>query len=108
MSEKKSRKRGRKRKFLLVTKDYWLIEEKLIPKYADLIESYSVKLREEWKVKEVDIVVKQESDLPVSQPVHEVIQSVADSPVVSQPVHERIPAIPPLEVCFLDKFSKSR
>ena len=94
MPEKKNRKRGRKRKFLLVTKSYWLIEDKLIPKYADLIESYSEKLREEWKVKEVDIVVKQESDAPVSQPVHERIESEADSPAVSQPVHERIPAIP--------------
>ena len=68
MSEIRSRtvhikkKKKLKKKFLLTSKKCWLIEEKLIPLYQHLVDSYSVKLREEWtvKVEETDVEVVQQ------------------------------------------------
>ena len=58
----KKRKKKLKRMFLLTSKKCWLIEEKLIPLYQHLVDSYSVKLREEWnvKVEETDVEVVQQ------------------------------------------------
>merc|ERR1712013_84094 len=40
-----------KKKFLLTSKKCWLIEQSLLPLYQHLVEGYSEKLRDEWKVK---------------------------------------------------------
>ena len=59
---KKKKKKNLKKKFLLTSKKCWLIEEKLIPLYEHLVDSYSVLLREEWNVKleETDVEVVQQ------------------------------------------------
>ena len=36
-------------------KEYWLIEETLMPTYAHLVDSYSEKVKNEWKVKVEDL-----------------------------------------------------
>ena len=56
-----SKKRKTKKEFLLTSKKCWLLDEKLIPLYKHLVDSYSVKLREEWNVKfeETDVEVVQ-------------------------------------------------
>ena len=58
----KRKKKKLKKKFLLPSKKCWLIEEKLLPLYQHLVDSYSVKLREEWnvKVEETDVEVVQQ------------------------------------------------
>ena len=68
MSEIRSRtahskkKKKLKKKFLLTSKKCWLIEEKLLPFYQHLVDTYSVKLREGWnvKVEETDVEVVQQ------------------------------------------------
>ena len=51
------RKKKKMMKFLLTSKNCWLLEEKLLPLYQHLVDGYSIKLREEWnvKVEETDI-----------------------------------------------------
>lgn len=49
------RKKVRKKKFLMGVKEYWLIEETLIPTYAHLVDIYSEKVKDEWKVKVEDM-----------------------------------------------------
>ena len=58
-------KKKLKKKFLLTSKECWLLEEKLIPLYQHLLDGYSVKLREEWTVK------VEEKDMKVAQIVKE-------------------------------------
>ena len=63
MSDRRSRKVACKKKktlkkeFLLTSKKCWLIDEKLLPLYQHLVDSYSVKLREDCtaRVEESDI-----------------------------------------------------
>ena len=54
---RKKKTKGKK-KFLLTSKKCWLIEQSLLPLYQHLVDGYSDKLRDEWKVK-----VKEESDI---------------------------------------------
>ena len=46
---KKKKKKTKMKKFLLTSKKSWLIEDELFPFYQHLVDSYCVKLKEEWK-----------------------------------------------------------
>ena len=48
---KNKRRRAFKKKFLLSSKKFWLIEDKLLPVYSHLVESYSDQLKDTWEVK---------------------------------------------------------
>ena len=78
MSNTKSKKIRRK-KFLMGVKEYWLIEEALMPTYTHLIDLYSHKQHEEWSVKDFEgaFEVKEECDdgSTVSQPDNEIIST---------------------------------
>merc|ERR1712013_648496 len=63
----RSKKKKMKKKFLLTAKKCWLLHEKLIPLYKHLVDSYSVKLREEWNVK-------------VDETAVEIVQQVKEEP----------------------------
>ena len=72
----------RKKRFLMGVKEYWLIEDALMPTYNHLIDSYSShKLHEEWSVKvedfEGNFEVKEECEdsSTVSQPEDEIIST---------------------------------
>ena len=54
MSNAETKKIRRKKKFLMGVKEYWLIEDALMPTYTHLIDSYSHKQHEEWSVKVED------------------------------------------------------
>ena len=56
---KKNRRGVSKTKFLLSTKKCWLIEEKLLPLYSRLVQSYSDNLQDTWTVK-----VEEFQDIP--------------------------------------------
>ena len=62
-------------------KEYWLIEDALMPTYTHLIDLYSHKQHEEWSVKVEDFEetfeVKEECEngSTVSQPDHEIIST---------------------------------
>ena len=47
----RKRRRVFKKKYLLSSKKCWLIEEKLLPVYSHLVQSYSHQLRDTWTVK---------------------------------------------------------
>ena len=47
----KNRRKKLKKKFLLTSKNYWLIEQTLLPLYQHLVDGYSERLRDEWRVK---------------------------------------------------------
>ena len=64
-------------------KEYWLIEETLMPTYAHLVDSYSEKVKNEWKVKVEDLSCEEfdgsvqvkeepEDDLSISQTVNKI------------------------------------
>ena len=44
-------RRKKTKKFFLASKERWLIEERLVPLYQHLVDGYSEKMRDEWKVK---------------------------------------------------------
>ena len=79
MSNSKRKTVRRKKKFLMGVKQYWLIEEALMPTYAHLIDVYSHKLNEEWSVKVEDFEgiskVKEECEesSTIMQPDHVII-----------------------------------
>ena len=50
MSDKKRRRGRRKKKFLMGVENQWFIEDNLMPTYAHLVDSYSEKVKNEWKV----------------------------------------------------------
>ena len=50
MSDRKRKRSRRKKMFLMGVKEYWLIEDTLIPTYTHLVASYSEKVKNEWKV----------------------------------------------------------
>ena len=54
MSDRKRKRARRKKKFLMGMKEYWLIENTLMPTYAHLVESYSEKVKNEWKVEVIE------------------------------------------------------
>ena len=54
MSTIKRNEVRRKKKFLMGVKEYWLIEDALMPTYTHLIDLYSHKQHEEWSVKVED------------------------------------------------------
>ena len=61
MSERKRTRFRRKKKFLMGVKEYWLIEETLMPTYAHLVDSYSEKVKNELLLNiEASLRVKQE------------------------------------------------
>ena len=51
---KNKRRRVFKKKFLLSSKKCWIIEDKLLPVYSHLVDTYSEQLKDTWTVK-VDI-----------------------------------------------------
>ena len=52
MSRKKNkRRRVLKRKFLLSSKKRWLIQDKLLPVFSHLVDTYSDQLKDTWEVK---------------------------------------------------------
>ena len=69
MSNTKSKKIRRK-KFLMGVKEYWLIEEALMPTYTHLIDLYSHKQQGTFEVKE-----ECEDSSTVSQPDDEIIST---------------------------------
>ena len=74
------KKKKSKKMFLLTSKRCWLIEEKLLPLYQHLVDSYSIKLRrEEWTVK------VEETDLKATPQVKE--EPLDDYLLEHQPVH---------------------
>jgi hypothetical protein len=80
MSNTKSKKARRKKKFLMGVNEYWLIEDALMPTYTHLIDFYSLKLHEEWSVKDFEGTfekVKEECEdgSTVSQPDDEIIST---------------------------------
>ena len=63
-STKRKNVRRKNKKFLMGVENQWLIEDNLMSVYGHLVESYSEKLREEWKGKdEVKQDVEDESSL---------------------------------------------
>ena len=75
----KSRRKKLKKKFLLTSKKCWLIEQTLLPLYQHLIDGYSEKLRDEWRVK-----VKEELDIEAAplqvkeEPQDDLLESFPD------------------------------
>ena len=51
MSHTKNKRRLSKKKFLLSSKKCWVIEDKLLPLYSHLVQSYSDQLKDTWTVK---------------------------------------------------------
>ena len=56
----KNKRKKLKKKFLLTSKNCWLIDEKLVPFYQHLVDGYSDKLREEWDIEATPLQVKEE------------------------------------------------
>ena len=76
---KRNKKVRRKKKYLIGVKEYWLIEDALMPIYAHLVDFYSHKLNEEWSVKVEDF-----------EGTFEVKEECEDNSIVSQPEDEII------------------
>ena len=55
MSDRKKRRVRRKKKFLMGVNEYWLIEDTLMPTYAHLVDSYSEKVKNEWKAEVIKV-----------------------------------------------------
>ena len=83
MSRTKNKRRLSKKEYLLSFKKCWLIEEKLLPSYSYLVESYSDQLKDTWTVKVEEsqfgsVQIKEEPtdeincDAPMIIPMHEV------------------------------------
>ena len=80
---KNKRRRVFKKKFLLFSKKCWLIEDKLLPVYSHLVDTYSDQLKDTWAVKLeesqfVSVQIKEEPtdeihyDTPMILPMNEV------------------------------------
>ena len=76
---KRNKKVRRKKKFLMGVKEYWLIEDALMPTYAHHVDFYSHKLHKEWSVKVGDF-----------EGTSEVKEECEDGSIVSQPDDESI------------------
>ena len=48
-------------------KENWLIEDTLMPTYAHLVDSYSEKVKNEWKVKVEDLSCEEFEDFEVKE-----------------------------------------
>ena len=85
MSERKRTRFRRKKKFLMGVKEYWLIEDSLMPMYAHLVDSYSEKVKNEWKVEVIKVEDSQDINIEGSP---EVKQEDADESSVFHSVGE--------------------
>ena len=66
-------------------KEYWLIEDSLMPTYAHLVDSYSEKVKNEWKVEVIKVEDSQDVNIEGSS---EVKQEDADDSSVFHSVDE--------------------
>ena len=80
MSDRKRRNVRKKKKFLMGLKEYWLIEDSLMPTYAHLVDSYSEKVKNEWKVEVIKVEDSQDVNIEGSSEVKQ--EHADDSPVL--------------------------
>ena len=66
-------------------KEYWLIEDTLIPTYIHLVDSYSEKVKNEWKVEVIKVEDSQDVNIEGSP---EVKQEYEDDSYVFQSVDD--------------------
>ena len=91
---KNKRWRVSKKKFLLSSKKYWLIEDKLLPVFSHLVESYSDQLKDTWAVK---VEESQFGSLQIKEEPTDEIDY--DAPMIL-PAHEACINFPPLASCY--------
>ena len=90
---KNKQRRVLKKKFLLSSKTSWLIEDKLLPLYSHLVESYSDQLKDTWAVK---VEESQFGSVPIKEEPTDEINY--DAPTIL-PMNEVCNNFPPLASC---------